>query len=133
MARVTALAVGLVGALALAGCSQTTGMGVGPVGFASTESETNGVAGNLIGLDLDATALRKARQAEVYALESGRTGVPVGWNNGRVRGEVVPGAQYQVNSFNCRDYTHTIYGTGQPQSARGTACRQPNGAWQSVS
>ena len=132
MARGWALTIGVLGALALTGCSQTTS-GVGPVGFAAPETASGGVAGNLIGTSLDATSLRKARQAELRALESGRTGVPIGWNNGRVRGEVVPGAQYQVNTYNCRDYTHTIYGTGQPQTARGTSCRQPDGAWQFVS
>lgn len=152
MARVKALVVIAVGALALAGCNRTTGPGEGlgtlggavaggVVGGAVTGGEAGGIVagalvggvlGNVIGSELDQSAQRRAREAEMRALENGRTGVPVAWRSGRYRGEVVPGAQYQVNTYNCRDYTHTIYGPGQPQVARAAACRQPNGSWQSV-
>jgi surface antigen len=34
--------------------------------------------------------------------------------------------------MNCRQFTHTIYIDGRPQTARGTACRNPDGTWQPV-
>ena len=59
------------------------------------------------------------------------SGAPVSWKNpdsGRY-GTVVPGPAYVESGRNCRSYTHTIYIDGQPQTARGTACRNPDGSW----
>ena len=44
-------------------------------------------------------------------------------------GSVVPGPAYVRDGRNCRAYTHTIYIDGRPQTARGTACRNPDGTW----
>ncbi|WP_421724218.1 hypothetical protein [Bauldia sp.] len=153
MARLKALVGVVFSAMMLAACNHTSGPGEGlgtvggavaggAVGGAVSGGEpgavvvgavAGGVIGNVIGAELDRSAQRRARDAELRALEHGRTGTPVTWRNGRVRGEVVPGPRYQVNAYDCRDFTHTVYGSGQPQSVRGTACRQPNGTWQSVS
>jgi len=70
----------------------------------------------------------------MQALESGRSGAPVAWRNpdsGRY-GNIVPGPAYQQNGMSCRPYTHTIYINGQPQVARGSACRNPDGTWTPV-
>ena len=40
--------------------------------------------------------------------------------------------RYQSNGLQCRPYTHTIYINGQPQVARGNACRNPDGTWTAV-
>ena len=40
--------------------------------------------------------------------------------------------RYQSNGLQCRPYTHTIYIDGQPQIARGNACRNPDGTWTAV-
>ena len=72
--------------------------------------------------------------AQVQALESGPSGAPVAWRNpdsGRY-GSIVPGPAYASNGMNCRQFTHTIYIDGKPQTARGTACRNPDGTWQPV-
>ena len=42
----------------------------------------------------DQSSQRRARDAEIRALEHGRTGTPVTWRNGRLRGEVVPGQSF---------------------------------------
>ena len=42
------------------------------------------------------------------------------------------GPNYDQNGMNCRQYTHTIYIDGKPQTARGAACRNPDGTWQPV-
>jgi len=110
-------------AVLVAACTQTLG-----------GSLASGVAGSSIGKDLDFVAARAARSAEYRALEYGRTGVPVTWKSGSSHGEVVPGTTYRINDSNCRDYVHTLtVGSGEAQSARGTACRQANGTWQPVS
>jgi len=48
------------------------------------------------------------------------------------RGEVVAGPEYRVNDYDCRDYTHAVTIAGTTETARGTACRGPNGNWQPV-
>jgi surface antigen len=90
-----------------------------------------GLIGNRIGAALDDEDKQRAYAAEMSALESGPSGAPVAWRNpdsGRY-GTVVPGPAYQQAGRNCRSFTHTIYIDGQPQTARGTACRNPDGTW----
>jgi surface antigen len=74
---------------------------------------------------------QRAYAAQVEALERGPSGAPVSWRNpdsGRY-GSIVPGPAYQQAGRNCRSFTHTIYIDGRPQTARGTACRNPDGSW----
>lgn len=93
-----------------------------------------GIIGNQIGRALDEEDRRIAAAAEFQALEYGQPGQPTPWNNPQTqhRGQIVPGKPYQQGSQHCRPYTHTIYIGGEPQTARGTACRQPDGTWQAV-
>jgi surface antigen len=42
------------------------------------------------------------------------------------------GPAYQDAGRNCRSFTHTIYVDGRPETARGTACRNPDGTWTSL-
>jgi surface antigen len=93
-----------------------------------------GLIGNRIGAALDDEDKQRAYAAQVQALEAGPSGAPVAWRNpdsGRY-GSVVPGPAYQQQGSNCRQYTHTIYIDGRPQTARGAACRLPDGTWQPV-
>lgn len=94
-----------------------------------------GLIGSKIGQSLDEADQRRAVDAEYRALEYSKSGSPVVWRNPdrNVYGEVVPGETYQNAGRNCREYTHTIYIDGQPQVAKGTACRNPDGTWQPVS
>ena len=62
----------------------------------------------------------------------------VGGGDGKIAdigryGEVVPSRPYKRNAMDCRDYTHKAYIDGRPQAMRGTACRNPDGTWSSVS
>jgi surface antigen len=87
--------------------------------------------GNRIGASLDDEDRQRAYAAQLSALEGGPSGAPVSWRNpdsGRY-GTVVPGPAYADAGRNCRSYTHTIYIDGKPQTARGTACRNPDGSW----
>jgi len=94
-----------------------------------------GFLGNRIGASLDDEDRRRAYAAQMQALESGPSGAPVAWRNpdsGRY-GNVVPGPAYQMNGQNCRQYSHTVYVDGRPQTQRGTACRNPDGTWMTIS
>ena len=93
-----------------------------------------GLIGNRIGASLDDEDKERAYAAQMDALERGQSGAPVSWRNpdsGRY-GTIVPGPAYQQADRNCRSFTHTIYIDGRPQTARGTACRNPDGTWTSV-
>jgi surface antigen len=99
-----------------------------------TGAAIGGMLGNRIGAAMDDEDKRRAYAAQVQALDAGPSGAPVAWRNpdsGRY-GSVVPGPAYQKEGLNCRQYTHTIYIDGRPQTARGAACRNPDGSWQPV-
>lgn len=158
MSRYTYSAIAVVG-LALAGCAgspdgmgpgpkENTGTLVGALGGAAIGSQfgggvgghvagaligagIGGLIGNRIGAALDDDDKQRAYAAQMDALERGQSGAPVSWRNpdsGRY-GTVVPGPAYDQGGRNCRSYTHTVYIDGQPQTARGTACRNPDGTW----
>lgn len=94
-----------------------------------------GLIGNRIGASLDDQDKRLAYEAQMNALEKSQSGAPVSWRNpdsGRY-GTIVPGPAYVDAGHNCRSFTHTIYIDGKPQTARGTACRNPDGTWTPLS
>jgi surface antigen len=97
---------------------------------ANRQVATVGVLGNGFGAVLDERDHQRAFAAEVQALEQGEPGEPVGWRGAAGRsGTVVPGAPYETRGTRCRDYSHTIFMDGKPQTARATACRNPDGSW----
>ena len=150
MRRAPILAI-LAVAAALAACGpgnkQGTGTIVGAVAggaaIAGSKNRAGGIAigavvggliGNQVGRSMDEEDRRLALAAEYQALEYGQAGAATPWDNPQTqnRGQIVPGKPYQQGAQFCRPYTHTIYIGGQPQTARGTACRQPDGTWQTV-
>jgi surface antigen len=122
----------LVGALGGALIGSQIGGGPGErVAAAVAGAAIGGLIGNRIGASMDDEDKRRAYAAEMQALEGGPSGKPVAWRNpdsGRY-GSVVPGPAYDMSGVQCRQYTHTIYISGQPQTARGAACRNPDGTW----
>jgi surface antigen len=88
----------------------------------------NGLLGSAVSR-LDSSDRRKALEAEYKALEYARAGDATSWKGDDASGEVVAAQPYQVGSQNCRQYTHTFTIDGAPQTARGTACRNPDGSW----
>jgi surface antigen len=125
----------LVGALTGAAIGSQFGGGTsGHVAGALIGAAAGGLIGNRIGASLDEEDRRRAYAAEIQALESGAAGAPVGWRNpanGRY-GSVVPGPYYVERGRRCRAFTETIYIGGRPQTARGVACRNPDGTWTPV-
>jgi surface antigen len=123
-----ALLGGLLGAAA-------GGRGVGNrLAGAAVGAVAGGLIGGAIGAAMDEEDRRMAYEAEMRALESGAPGAAVSWRSPRTAyyGNVVPGPYYESAGRQCRAYTHTIYVNGRPESARGTACRGPDGRWVAV-
>ena len=126
----------LLGALGGAAIGSQFGGGTGGhVAGALIGAGVGALIGNRIGNALDEEDKKRAYAAEMEALERGPSGAPVAWRNpdsGRY-GSVVPGPAYVDRGRNCRAYTETIYIDGRPQTARGTACRNPDGTWAPIS
>lgn len=129
----------IAAATALSGCS-TTGSGspgpaarppTGPAAPATIISAMDGgLIGGQVGASLSESDRRAALQAEYRALEYTPGGKAVDWQgSGGVSGSVIAAQPYRVGSQDCRQYTQTVSVGGQPRSARGTACRNPDGSW----
>jgi surface antigen len=138
-------------ALALAACANDAGVGPhrgagmldttfadAPTTTASTGRPTAGapvpgILGGAVGASLNERDRQRAYAAEMQALEHGEPGEPTGWRgeNGRY-GTIVPGASCERGGTRCRDYSHAVYIDGRPQTARLTACRNPDGSWTPV-
>ena len=123
------------------GSGETTGANPGPVlnspvATGAGDPELGAVEGGLMGADvgrsLDDDSRAAALKAEYEALEYGRAGQPTHWKAGKNRGEIVVGATYEVNRLDCREYTHNVFVGGRLRVVKGTACRQPDGAWRIV-
>jgi surface antigen len=92
-----------------------------------------GLVGGAIGNALDEEDRRRAYEAEVQALEAEGPGAPVSWRGKRGYGTIVAGPPYAYRNYQrCREYSHTVYVDGRPQTGRGVACRNPDGTWTPV-
>ncbi|MEN2494511.1 MAG: hypothetical protein TECD_00413 [Hyphomicrobiaceae bacterium hypho_1] len=124
----TGLAVGAITGGLL---GSTVGKGGGRVAAAITGAAIGGIVGSEIGNSLDKIDRQYAKNAEIDALENGRSGVPVRWRNpdsGR-HGEIIPSPPFSRGHVNCRRYHHKVYIDGHIQTLRGTACRNSDGTW----
>lgn len=88
-----------------------------------------GLISGSIGNGLSDSDRRKALEAEYRALEYGQGGQTVAWKGEGSSGEVVAAQPYRVGSQDCRQYSQTVFTTGTPLTARGTACRNADGSW----
>jgi surface antigen len=125
----------LIGALGGAAIGSQIGGGTGErVAAAVAGAAIGGLIGNRIGAAMDDEDKQRAYEAQMQALESGPSGAPVGWKNpdSGHYGSIVPGPAFDRRGTQCRQYTHTIYIGGRPETARGTACRNPDGSWTAV-
>lgn len=124
----------VVGAVAGGVIGNQFGSGDGKVVATALGAVIGGIVGSEIGASLDEADRRAAAEAEYAALERGSSGVATPWRNpdSGHYGTVVPGQPFKRQSQDCRDYTHTIYIDGQPQTMRGAACRNSDGTWTNV-
>ena len=111
------------------------GAGKGAVASTIIAAMDGGLVGGAVGKDLDAADRRLALESEYRALEYTPAGQAIKWQGSRAghSGEVVAAQPYRVGSQDCRQYMQTVAIDGRSQSARGTACRNPDGSWTPLS
>lgn len=75
----------------------------------------------------------KAAEAQFFALQFGRPGVPRRWSGADgTKGAVTVGPFVTVNDLQCRDFSHEVAVAGTNYPATGTACREGAAQWQVV-
>jgi surface antigen len=95
------------------------------------KSMQGGLIGGSIGTGLSGAEKQRALEAEYRALEYAQAGQPVAWKGDEdsTSGEAKAAQPYRVGSQDCRQYTQTVFRSGQARTARGTACRNSDGSW----
>jgi surface antigen len=111
------------------------GHGAGKVLATAAGAVVGGVIGSSIGKKLDDADRRRAQDAEYEALEHGEDGRYTEWRgeNTSHRGRVTPGRSYTYRHQRCREYSHTVYIDGEPETVKGKACKQSDGSWRDAS
>lgn len=91
--------------------------------------------GGLAGSMLDDRDKRMAAASTHRALETTPSGKSVEWKNpdSGHAGTVTPVRTYQSGGTYCREYQQTVTIGGKQEQSYGTACRQPDGSWKTVS
>lgn len=89
-----------------------------------------GMLGNVLGGKLDSYSRQRATYAQQDAFTTGSVQSWQGQANSGASGQVQPGHPYKTAEGMCRDFTHTIRIEGRAETARGIACRNPDGTWQ---
>jgi surface antigen len=122
------VAGGLVGGGGGAIVGAQIGAGTGQVVAAAAGAVLGALMGGKIGQSIHESDHAYADAAAQRAL---RTGQPAHWCNPSTghRGTINVGPQYRDKAACYRDYTQKIYIDGKEEMARGTACKQPDGAW----
>jgi surface antigen len=125
-----------VGTLMGAGVGALLGaqMGGGKGKLAAVVIGTLGGAylGSEIGKSLDAADRMYMEQNAQSTLEHSKTDERSSWKNpdSGNSGTFKPTRTYASSSGqSCREYETTIYVDGREETAKGTACRQPDGSW----
>ncbi|MFO1436023.1 MAG: RT0821/Lpp0805 family surface protein [Gammaproteobacteria bacterium] len=106
------------------------GDGAGQLAATAAGAVLGAYIGGRVGASMDETDRIKANQA----LEGTRTGQSVAWVNPDSRSEytVTPTRTYETADGPCREYTTTGTMDGKRTTMHGTACRQPDGSWKTV-
>lgn len=89
--------------------------------------------GNTVGKSLDTADQAAMSQTMNQGMESAPSGQTVAWKNpdSGHAGTYTPQPAYQTNTGQyCREFQQTIVIGGKEEKAFGTACRQPDGSWQ---
>lgn len=106
------------------------GSGTGQIAAAALGVLLGAHVGSNVGRSMDEVDRIHASRA----LESARTGHTSSWQNPDTGVEytVTPTRTYESNGAPCRDFTTEAWIDGSKQLIRGTACRQPDGTWQTI-
>ena len=125
-AIVGALAGGLLGNAISRGPQRGPGTAVGAI--------FGGVLGAAIGNKMTCEDRSYAEDASYRGFEAGRPHARYDWRSPRgPYGYVEVGDYYRGPSgYRCATYTQEIWVEGRPETARGRACRNPDGTWHNV-
>lgn len=127
---------GTLGGAALGGLlGSQVGSGTGRMVATGAGVLLGAFVGREIGKSLDAADRAAMAQTQQRALEYTPSNQAVAWRNPDTgnNGTYVPRPAYQnPDGQFCREFTQTVSVGGQTEQAYGTACRQPDGAWQIV-
>jgi len=94
-----------------------------------------GLLGAFLGGEVQKSIQRADRQQAQSTLETVPTGRTVSWNNPNTGANynITPTRTYQAGSGQyCREFTTWVFIGGYEEKAVGTACRMPDGTWQTV-
>jgi surface antigen len=125
----------LVGAGTGAFIGSHIGKGNGRLVATSVGTLVGAFVGNEAGKSLDRADQLYASRAEYNALEYAPAGSPTPWRNPDTGhyGSVTPIETYQTASGDyCREFQHKARIGGHSQDVYGTACRTPDGQWQTA-
>ncbi len=131
--------VGTMGGAAAGGLiGSQIGSGKGRVAAIIAGVVIGGLIGNQIGKALDDQDRAYARQASQRSLNYAPTGSTSAWRNPQSgnSGNFRPTTGTYVGSGGrtCRDFEHEItLQNGQRDIVRGSACRNPDGSWETIS
>ncbi|MFQ6110434.1 MAG: RT0821/Lpp0805 family surface protein [Nitrospinota bacterium] len=151
-AVVAVVAIGLLAGCAQTGISKRTGgailggiaggvigsqigSGRGQILAAIGGTLLGALIGSEIGKRLDQRDRRLMAQATQDALERSPSGKATTWKNpdtGNSGTVVAKPAVEKAGGGVCREFTQTITVEGKTETAKGTACRQPDGTWKIV-
>ncbi len=118
---------GLAGSQIGSGTGQLAAVGAGVL--------LGGLLGNEVGKSLDKADIAYAERNAQQTLEYQPAGTTSSWVNpdSGNSGSITPTATYRSETGRyCREFQQTVVVGGEPQSAYGTACRQPDGSWEIV-
>lgn len=127
--------VGTVAGAALGGLvGAEFGQGTGRVAATGAGVLLGAFLGSEIGRSLDHADRLAMQRTTRTALETGRIGEPVRWQNPQTGsfGTVTALDSTERDGTVCRSYEQTITTGGRIQKGYGTACRQPDGTWRIV-
>ncbi len=117
---------GVGGAVAGGLLGNQIGKGSGRTAATIAGALLGAIAGGAIGAQMDAQDRQLAYRAQYTAFEANSyTPVRRSWRNTDTGnyGTVRAGKAFETNGNVCREYTHTVYIDGTPETARGTACK----------
>ena len=126
----------LLGGVAGAVAGAQFGSGKGQLAATAAGTLVGALVGSEIGKSLDRADQLAMQQSAQRTLEDVPTGTTGEWKNpdSGNSGTITPTRTFQkTDGLYCREYQQTITVGGQVEEAYGTACRQPDGAWQIVS
>lgn len=152
MKRIITTTLLLIISSSLIGCSDMSNQDVGTIGggvagglLGSTIGKGDGrllaigagtIAGAMLGGSVGHSMDEMDRMRMNQALEGNAVGQPAYWNNHKTgtHYRVTPVKNVTVNGNKyCREYRTTANIAGKEQQMYGTACRQPDGSWKTVS